>query len=424
MSLSFKILPPNLSWDVSAPASRLEDLSFEFESEQANPLQIAEEGTPDARQKSFVLSQPARDWGVLSHRNLGKITPGFERYGDADLLSAILTLTAFGITWPPKVAPYKLRDGYAAMNVESLHFRTRLGLSEVAKLICFDCEGEFLPVGLDFSGRSRHFMTLVPVKSDSSRMARILHAAAQRYRREEGPFSDAKGERIWDVHDWEELCPDFDVHGLPQFPTVYAPGNPYVVELLRTVLPHLKKSDRVLVLGSGAGYEASVLAKQKGVYVDAVDLNPLAVVNTVASAVAAGQLEYVRSWQSDGFAQVRGRYDAVIFNAPVPFFGEERDENRFDAGGKLTRRILNEFPNHLKAGGAFYLMSLADLSRYQPEWVSHDVLSVFEENAFAIHRFRPLPAGLSMRPPADSKPVGIWQRFMTFIHRLLIQKPK
>jgi hypothetical protein len=68
---------------------------------------------------------------------------------------------------------------------------------------------------------------------------------------------------------------------------------------------------------------------------------------------------------SDGLENVRGKYDAILFTAPLAI--EEAcadDRNRYDFCGILLREVLAALPDHLSANGHMYLMSRPDLSPY------------------------------------------------------------
>jgi methyltransferase family protein len=156
-----------------------------------------------------------------------------------------------------------------------------------------------------------------------------------------------------------------EVPDIPLFPTVYSYNNPYLENLLEVVVPELKTCDRVLVLGTGAGLEAACIALKHEICVDATDINPLAIANTLVTARRVGVDHLVHAWVSDGLENVRGKYDAILFTAPLPM--EEvcpKDRNRYDFCGILLREVLAALPAHLSPNGRMYLMSRPDLSPY------------------------------------------------------------
>ncbi|HYA14743.1 MAG TPA: methyltransferase [Syntrophales bacterium] len=154
---------------------------------------------------------------------------------------------------------------------------------------------------------------------------------------------------------------------IPLFPTVYNYNNPYLENLLEVSLPEIQAGDRALVLGTGAGLDAICIALKYEITVDATDINPIAVANTIAAARRVGVEHLVHSWVSDGFDKVPGKYDVILFEAPLAMEESDvKDINRYDLEGKLLKKILSALPLHLSTGGRMYLMSNPDLSLYFP----------------------------------------------------------
>lgn len=188
--------------------------------------------------------------------------------------------------------------------------------------------------------------------------------------------------------------PCYGVPQVPLFPGVFYPDTAFVKALLRVVMarPELQPGCRVLVLGTGAGYEAAVIAKQIGMTVHATDINGEAVANTAATAAMAGVTHLVQTWVSDGFEEIRGYYDLILFNAPLAIAQGQPDPNTLDPGGKLLTRILQQLPEHLAPKGALYLMSFPDIGAYLCASLTNEVLETFEGGeypycfSFAIHR--------------------------------------
>jgi 16S rRNA G1207 methylase RsmC len=119
------------------------------------------------------------------------------------------------------------------------------------------------------------------------------------------------------------------------------------------------------VLGTGAGLEAACIALKHEICVDATDINPLAIANTLATARRIGVDHLVHGWVSDGLENVRGKYDAILFTAPLPMEqARPKDRNRYDFCGILLREVLAALPQHLSPNGRMYLMSRPDLSPY------------------------------------------------------------
>jgi len=176
---------------------------------------------------------------------------------------------------------------------------------------------------------------------------------------------------IWNMKPTLEIAVDLftaafgQVLDLPLFPTVYSYNNPYLENLLEVAFPDLKSCDRVLVLGAGAGLEAACIALKHNICVDATDINPIAIANTLATARRVGVDHLVHAWVSDGFKNVRGKYDAILFTAPLAMAEPcPKDRNRYDFCGMLLREVLATLPLHLSPNGRLYLMSRPDLSPY------------------------------------------------------------
>jgi hypothetical protein len=104
---------------------------------------------------------------------------------------------------------------------------------------------------------------------------------------------------------------------IPLFPSVFYYNNLYDENLLEAVLFELEECRDILVLGTGAGLEAVCVALKYGVHVDATDINPVAVANTIAACRRTGTDHLIHAWVSDGLTEVQGTYDAILFEAPL-----------------------------------------------------------------------------------------------------------
>ena len=178
---------------------------------------------------------------------------------------------------------------------------------------------------------------------------------------------------FWNIHPEIPIVTDLfleklgQICDIPLFPTVYYYNNPYEQNLLEVALPELGGFEDVLILGTGAGLEAICVALKYGITVDATDINPLAVANTIAACRRTGTDHLVKAWVSDGLAEVEKAYDVILFEAPLATDQTQtKDPNRFDLEGKLLKEVLTALPSHLKIGGRMYLMSHPDLSPYLP----------------------------------------------------------
>ena len=176
---------------------------------------------------------------------------------------------------------------------------------------------------------------------------------------------------------------------IPLFPSVFYYNNLYDQNLLEAALFELDECEDVLVLGTGAGLEAVCVALKYGIHVDATDINPVAIANTISACRRTGTDHLVHAWVSDGWAGVEKAYDAILFEAPLATNEmKARDPNRYDSGGTLLRKVLRALPSHLKSGGRMYLMSRPDLTPFLPaNGLRWEVLRYFEtENGLAIHK--------------------------------------
>lgn len=156
---------------------------------------------------------------------------------------------------------------------------------------------------------------------------------------------------------------------LTKFPSVFEMPSMFLFHLMGEVAQEgLNKNSRVLVLGSGGGIEAAVIAKTFGVSVDAVDINPFAVANTKATAKLFGVEDQVRVWTSDVFDQVPLKYDLILFNAPYLAPADEAvdSQNYRDPGGRVLFSVLNQLPEHLRPGGKLLIMTVPDLQGNLP----------------------------------------------------------
>jgi hypothetical protein len=260
-----------------------------------------------------------------------------------------------------------------------------------AVLLGYRCDGEVYPLSLFFLGGDEgtlfcHSTLLLDSYAGHEDIARRLRAVTQEFFSRDADallgtleplWADAvlKGQRdcriLWNMKPTLKIAVDLfsrvfgDVPDMPLFPTVYCYNNPYLENLLEVAFPEIETCDRVLVLGTGAGLEAACIALKHEICVDATDINPLAVANTLATASRVGVNHLVHAWVSDGLENVRGKYDAILFTAPLAM--DEAcpdDRNRYDFCGILLREVLAALPSHLSANGRMYLMSRPDLSPY------------------------------------------------------------
>ena len=137
----------------------------------------------------------------------------------------------------------------------------------------------------------------------------------------------------------------------------------------------VRRGERVLEIGSGAGLAAVLLARA-GAHVIATDVRPEAVACTRENAARNGVAAHVDARLGDGFAPVAGlRFDLICTSPPqMPTPpGRERDdaEAAADNGGPdgwaLLERVIRDAPAHLTPGGrlVFTLFAFLGVERAQ-----------------------------------------------------------
>jgi hypothetical protein len=146
---------------------------------------------------------------------------------------------------------------------------------------------------------------------------------------------------------------------------VYPPYY-YGHSLLEMAVRRLKGTERLLILGVGSGYDATVLKKRfPKLSIEAVDINSKAVINTELNLAFHG-IQDVKVYRSDLFNDVKGKFDVILFHAPrsmetpLGVVPEPGDETRFDLGGIINRRFLTELPSRLNKRGVALIMTDAE----------------------------------------------------------------
>ncbi len=176
---------------------------------------------------------------------------------------------------------------------------------------------------------------------------------------------------------------------------VYSPdadsaGSKYGKALMAAALPKITpQTKRILVLGSGTGFDAIAMAKASAAQVDASDVLNEAVLVGRKNAELEGLSDRIHFVESDLYNSVPGKYDLIVFNAPRPILwelvkdlkgsktGQQMTELKFqelqtraeneraylDPRGELLMRTLRETPQHLNPGGKLLIMSDSGLER-------------------------------------------------------------
>ena len=179
---------------------------------------------------------------------------------------------------------------------------------------------------------------------------------------------------------------------IPVFPTVYSPGSnltsdkPYFDTILNRA--EIKENDKVLVVGSGTGADvwAAWLKSKTKVY--ALDINPIAVANTLATARIAKfpvnviEADITKNELPSDFSD----FDFVLWNMPVL----NDPENHFNLSvpaevfhdgddGTILNQFLKRLPSLLKKKGKAIIWNTkkaADLVYYNKEIIPHGKFAV------------------------------------------------
>ncbi len=116
----------------------------------------------------------------------------------------------------------------------------------------------------------------------------------------------------------------------------------------RQTLPLIRKGDKVLVFGCGRGIDVIAAGLSQAGSVDAIDINDNAIQNTKLN-LQRWNLNNVNVMKNDGFNGL-GRYDVIIFNAPLIEPGGKRDSENlasYDINGNVNMKFLNQLKDHL-----------------------------------------------------------------------------
>jgi hypothetical protein len=336
-----------------------------------------------------------------------------ERHLSIQERDLLLFLNSLGIHLPP-VDP-RLEDDYLVMKLPSLTASLFNANDNKAVLLAYRVQGTVFPISIVFlKGYAEilfcHSTLLLDSYSQGDGIGPTLRKATQNFFSMEtnhlleamdpswinAPLDGQRDCRIiWNV------IPDMDVvvdlfmekfgriREIPVFPSVYYYNNPYEQNIIEAALPELDGCRDVLILGTGAGLEAVCVALKYGIHVDAIDINPIAVANTISAGRRTGTEHLIHAWVSNGLKHVRKMYDAILFEAPLATDQKElNDPNRYDQGGNLLRKVLSDLPSHIRKNGRMYLMSCADISPYVPKnGLKWEVIRHFEAKSHvAIHK--------------------------------------
>lgn len=114
--------------------------------------------------------------------------------------------------------------------------------------------------------------------------------------------------------------------------------------LIRAYLDEERDDESVLDLGCGYGPVGIIISKEKeNMTVDFCDINSRAVELTKKN-ISENFIKDASVVQSDGFAEIHGKYDAILLNPPIR------------AGKTVIYRMYEDSITHLNENGAFYIV--------------------------------------------------------------------
>lgn len=132
--------------------------------------------------------------------------------------------------------------------------------------------------------------------------------------------------------------------------------EPKPVGLWQSVLGEVKKTDRVLDMGTGSGVNG-ILAASKSLKVVAVDINPSSVENAKHNAEINGVASRMDIHLSDLFDSVKGRFDLIMFDPPFRWFKPKnmRERSTADENYKTLTSFFDNVKDFLSKDGRILL---------------------------------------------------------------------
>ncbi len=124
----------------------------------------------------------------------------------------------------------------------------------------------------------------------------------------------------------------------------------------RAVLEEVRRTDRVLDMGTGSGVNA-VLAASKSADVVAVDVNPVAVDSARKNAKRNGVGSRIDVRESDVFTNVTGKFDLILFDPPFRWFKPRdlRERGTADENYATLRSFFETVRDYLSTDGRILL---------------------------------------------------------------------
>ena len=176
-----------------------------------------------------------------------------------------------------------------------------------------------------------------------------------------------------------EYRPDYDIK---ERDDVYPPSDDSIL-LIESL--EVRPGERILEIGCGSGV-VSIHCAKNGCIVTAVDINPSAVECTRENAQLNGVDIDIR--ESDLFADVKERFDTIVFNLPyLPVIDEGELAKAWSGGedgmGPLPR-LIDEANDHLYENGRIVVVvsSLMDQNKLNALLSKHKVEKLGEVPLF------------------------------------------
>lgn len=163
-----------------------------------------------------------------------------------------------------------------------------------------------------------------------------------------------------------------------------------------------RANETLLEVGCGCG-AVTLLSAQRCLQAVGVDINPLAVANSLTNAAWLG-ITNVTFRVSDVFEKVTGKFDIVVCNPPYNecSAGDEIEQMFWDPQNSMKRRFFEKVRDYLTDSGQVYFgwADFADLDVRAPlrlaeraglSYVSHySKLSTSGEQRFYVIKFEPV----------------------------------
>ncbi|MFH1460317.1 MAG: methyltransferase [Candidatus Omnitrophota bacterium] len=150
---------------------------------------------------------------------------------------------------------------------------------------------------------------------------------------------------------------------LPYVSAVYYPINKATEILIKSVLERVNSQDKILEIGSGAGFLSGIIAKKTGANAVAIDYKKTAITNTRMVVNALGVEDKVEVINSNLFANLKGRkFSAMAFFPPgetiFPKFNQRRGVSEIENSYEFFNKLFSEFNMYLTPNGVLYMVVL------------------------------------------------------------------